>query len=311
MNQAPYLLPERPVRLPPRQRRARSTRPSTTACGARSRTATWAPTPSASRSRTTSAASDQDAFALASHQKAIAAIDAGRFDAEMAPVTVRDAKGRETVVDGRRGPAPRLDRRGARPAQAGLRPADGRGSRRRDRSAPSPPATRPGITDGAAATVVASERAVERLGLKPLARIVGYAQAEVAPKWLFLAPVEGVRRLLDRIELPIEAFDLIEINEAFAAQTLADGRELGFDWDEGQRQRRRDRARPPDRRERGADRRDAAPRARAARGPLRARDPVPRRRRLGRDGLRAGLSRAVGGPSARRSGRGHHRTASP
>ena len=89
----------------------------------------------------------------------------------------------------------------------------------------------PGITDGAAATVVASERAVERLGLKPLARIVGYAQAEVAPKWLFLAPVEGVRRLLDRIELPIEAFDLIEINEAFAAQTLADGRELGFDWD--------------------------------------------------------------------------------
>ena len=89
----------------------------------------------------------------------------------------------------------------------------------------------PGITDGAAATVVASERAVERLGLKPLARIVGYAQAEVEPKWLFLAPIEGVRRLLDRIELPIEAFDLIEINEAFAAQTLADGRELGFDWD--------------------------------------------------------------------------------
>ena len=69
---------------------------------------------------------------------------------------------------------------------------------------------RPGITDGAAATVVASERAVERLGLTPLVRIVGYAQAEVEPKWLFLAPIEGVRRLLDRIELPIEAFDLIE-----------------------------------------------------------------------------------------------------
>ena len=68
-------------------------------------------------------------------------------------------------------------------------------------------------------------------GLQPLARIVGYAQAEVAPKWLFLAPVQGVRRLLDRIEMPLEAFDLIEINEAFAAQTLADGRELGFDWD--------------------------------------------------------------------------------
>ena len=89
----------------------------------------------------------------------------------------------------------------------------------------------PGITDGAAATVVVSERTVERYGLKPLARIVGYAQADIEPKWLFLAPVMGVRRLLDRIEMPIEAFDLIEINEAFAAQVLADGRELGFDWD--------------------------------------------------------------------------------
>ena len=88
----------------------------------------------------------------------------------------------------------------------------------------------PGITDGAAATVVASERAVERYGLKPLARIVGYAQAEVAPKWLFLAPVKGVQKLLAKIEMPIEAFDLVEINEAFAAQVLADGRELGFDW---------------------------------------------------------------------------------
>jgi acetyl-CoA C-acetyltransferase len=78
--------------------------------------------------------------------------------------------------------------------------------------------------------VVASERTVERLGLKPLARIVGYSQAEVAPKWLFLAPVKGVQKLLAQVELPIEAFDLIEINEAFAAQTLADGRELGFDW---------------------------------------------------------------------------------
>ena len=80
------------------------------------------------------------------------------------------------------------------------------------------------------ATVVASERAVERLGLRPLARVVGSAQAEVEPKWLFLAPVEGVRRLLERTGLTIDAFDLIEMNEAFAAQTLADGRELGFDW---------------------------------------------------------------------------------
>jgi acetyl-CoA C-acetyltransferase len=72
---------------------------------------------------------------------------------------------------------------------------------------------------------------VERLGLKPLARIVGYAQAEVAPKWLFLAPIEGVKKLLQRTDMPIDAFDLVEINEAFAAQTLADGRAIGWDWD--------------------------------------------------------------------------------
>ncbi|HET9084813.1 MAG TPA: acetyl-CoA C-acetyltransferase [Candidatus Limnocylindrales bacterium] len=173
---------------------------------------------------------DQDAFALASHQRAIAAIDAGRFDAEMAPVTITDSKGRETVVDTDENP--RRDTNAE--ALAKLKPVFPlpTGEDRGDATEGTVTAgNAPGITDGAAATVVASERAVERLGLKPLARIVGYAQAEVAPKWLFLAPVEGVKRLLDRIELPIEAFDLIEINEAFAAQTLADGRELGFDWD--------------------------------------------------------------------------------
>ena len=173
---------------------------------------------------------DQDAFALASHRKAIAAMDAGRFDAELAAVTVVDAKGRETVVSADENPR----RDTTAEALARLKPAFALpdGEDRGDATTGTVTAgNAPGITDGAAATVVASERAVERLGLKPLARIVGYAQAEVAPKWLFLAPVEGVRRLLDRIELPLEAFDLIEINEAFAAQTIADGRELGFDWD--------------------------------------------------------------------------------
>jgi acetyl-CoA C-acetyltransferase len=174
--------------------------------------------------------SDQDTFALASHQKALAAIDGGRFEAETAPVIVRDAKGRETVVATDEGPR----RDSSAEALARLKPVFPlpEGEDRGDATEGTVTAgNAPGITDGAAATVIASERAVERLGLKPLARIIGYAQAEVAPKWLFLAPVEGVRRLLDRIELPIEAFDLIEINEAFAAQTLADGRELGFDWD--------------------------------------------------------------------------------
>ena len=173
---------------------------------------------------------DQDAFALASHEKAIAAIDAGRFEAETAPVTIRDAKGRETIVTVDEGPR----RDSSIDALARLKPVFDLPAGEDRRNAETGTVTAgnaPGITDGAAATVVASERAVERFGLKPLARIVGYAQAEVAPKWLFLAPIEGVHRLLDRIELPIEAFDLIEINEAFAAQTLADGRELGFDWD--------------------------------------------------------------------------------
>src|SRR6186997_690390 len=172
---------------------------------------------------------DQDAFALASHQKAIAAIDGDPFDAEMAPVTVRDAKGRETVVSVDEGPR----RDSTAEALARLKPVFDLpdGEDRGDATEGTVTAgNAPGITDGAAATVVASERAVERLDLKPLARIVGYAQAEVAPKWLFLAPVKGVQKLLAKIEMPIEAFDLVEINEAFAAQTLADGRALGFDW---------------------------------------------------------------------------------
>ena len=171
---------------------------------------------------------DQDRFALESHRKAIAAIDAGRFDDELVPVPIR--RGREEALF-TTDEAPRRDT--TLEALARLRPAfdlptgedaptDGVGSVTAGNA--------PGITDGAAATVVASERAVERYGLTPLARIVGYAQAEVQPKWLFLAPVAGVRRLLDRVDLPIEAFDLVEINEAFAAQVLADGRELGFDW---------------------------------------------------------------------------------
>jgi len=171
---------------------------------------------------------DQDGWALESHRRAVAAREAGRFDAEMAPVTVRDAKGRETIVDADEGP--RADT--SLEALGRLRPVfplpDG--ADRGDATEGTVTAgNAPGITDGAAATVVASERAVERHGLRPLARIVGYAQAEVAPRWLFLAPVEGVRRLTERTDLPVEAFDLVEINEAFAAQVIADVRALGLD----------------------------------------------------------------------------------
>jgi acetyl-CoA C-acetyltransferase len=173
---------------------------------------------------------DQDQFALESHQKALSAIDAGRFADEIVPVPVR--KGREELLfEADEGPR----RETSLEALGRLKPVFALPDPEPDdpRGLPGGSITAgnaPGITDGAAATVVASERAVERLGLSPLARIIGHAQGEVEPKWLFLAPVKGVQRLLARIEMPIEAFDLIEINEAFAAQVLADGRELGFDW---------------------------------------------------------------------------------
>ena len=147
----------------------------------------------------------------------------------------------------------------------------------------------PGITDGAAAT---SSPRSGRSSSTACGRSPG-SSATRRPR----SRPSGCSSRRSRASAPSRPdravardFDLVEINEAFAAQTLADGRELGFDWDEGQRERRRDRARAPDRGVRRADRRDAAPRAGAPRGPLRARDAVPRRRRLGRDGLRAGLA---------------------
>ena len=172
---------------------------------------------------------DQDQLALESHQKALAAIAAGRFRDEIVPVPVRRGK-EEVTFDTDEGPRAdsslealaRLKPVFALPAPELGQPAAESGTVTAGNA--------PGITDGAAATVVASERAVERLDLKPLARIVGYSQAEVAPKWLFLAPIKGVQRLLEKTGMAMDTFDLVEINEAFAAQVLADGRELGFDW---------------------------------------------------------------------------------
>jgi acetyl-CoA C-acetyltransferase len=172
---------------------------------------------------------DQDAFALESHRRAVAAQDEGRFDAELAPVTIRDAKGRETVVAADEGPR----RDSTLEALARLAPVFDlpEGEDRGDATAGTVTAgNAPGITDGAAAVVVASERAVERYGLAPIGRVVGYAQAEVTPKWLFLAPVAGVRALERRTGIAPGDYDLVEMNEAFAAQVLADGRELGLDW---------------------------------------------------------------------------------
>jgi acetyl-CoA acetyltransferase family protein len=217
---------------------------------------------------------DQDAFALESHRRAVAAQDKGRFAAEMAPVTVRDAKGRETVVDADE--SPRHDT--TTQALARLRPVfalpDGE-----DRGAAEEgtvtAGNAPGITDGAAATLVASERAVERLGLKPLA---------LSRSRRGRSEARGSHRPAHRRLRPRR--DQRGVRGPGARRRPRPRRRLG----EGQRERRGDRPRPPDRGVRRPDRRDAPSRAAPAGGPVRPRHPLPRGRRVGGDGLRGHLS---------------------
>ena len=162
----------------------------------------------------------QDEFALRSHQRALAAMEDGRFREEIVPVMVEGKKGPITVDTDEN---PRADT--SLEALARLKPAF------KPEGGTVTAGNAPGITDGAAAVVIGSRAVVEADGLKPIARITGYAQADVAPEWLFEAPIHGVRRLIEKVGGSLDDFDLIEINEAFAAQVLADGNELGFDWD--------------------------------------------------------------------------------
>jgi len=160
----------------------------------------------------------QDEFALLSHQRAVAAIDAGKFKAEIVPVPIPQRKGPPVMCDTDENP--RRDTSLA--ALAGLKPAFKEGGT-------VTPGNAPGITDGAAAVVVGRRAAAEALGFKPLARITGYAQAAVKPLELFTAPIFAMRRLAGKVGLRPTDFDLIELNEAFAAQAVADIRELGLD----------------------------------------------------------------------------------
>ena len=166
---------------------------------------------------------EMDEFAYHSHRKAIAAIDAGKFKAEIIPVEIKDARGRVTHVDTDEGPR----RDTSLEALAKLKPAFKSEGRVTAGNAP-------GMNDGAAATVVMSRAQADRLGVKPLARIVGYTHAAVPAQWLFIAPARAIPKLLDRINWTLDDFDLIEINEAFAAQVIADARSLeqaGHHWD--------------------------------------------------------------------------------
>ena len=160
----------------------------------------------------------QDEFAAESHRRAVAAQHANKFEREMAPVEVKDRKGNVTKVEKDEGP--RADSTAA--ALGKLRPAfDPKGSVTAGNASQ--------ISDGGAAVVVASENKARELGIRPIARILGYATGGLAPEWVMMAPVEAVRALWKRTETQVDSFDLYEINEPFAAASLAVGRQLGLD----------------------------------------------------------------------------------
>jgi acetyl-CoA C-acetyltransferase len=164
-----------------------------------------------------------DEWAYESHQKAIAAIEAGKFKDEIVSVEIPGRKGAVTVFD--TDETPRADTNIE--ALAKLRPAFTKDGKVTAGNAP-------GLNDGASALVFASREKAEALGVEPLARVVGYAQAAVPPKELFIAPARAIPKLMDKVGWKPKDVDLIELNEAFAAQVLADGYALkdeGWDWD--------------------------------------------------------------------------------
>ena len=159
---------------------------------------------------------DQDAFALRSQQKWAAAHAAGLFADEIAPVTIPQRKGDPKVVDTDEHPRPDITPEGL----AKLRGVNGA-----DLTVTAGNAS--GVNDGAAALIVASEAAAQAQGLTPRARIVGMAAAGVEPRVMGVGPVPAVKKLLARTGLTIDEMDVIELNEAFAAQGLAVLRDLG------------------------------------------------------------------------------------
>ena len=163
---------------------------------------------------------DQDAFSVDSHRKAVAATEAGRFMAEILPVSVA-GKGGPTTVGADE--APRKDT--TPETLARLKPAF-----RKDGGTVTA-GNAPGLNDGASALVVTSLAYATAHGLKPLARVTQYATGGGEPKDLFFAPIVAVKNLMSKAGSSIGDYDLIEANEAFAVQALADGRALGWDWD--------------------------------------------------------------------------------
>ncbi|MEE9103222.1 3-oxoadipyl-CoA thiolase [Pseudomonas nitroreducens] len=159
---------------------------------------------------------DQDAFSLRSQQRAGVAQASGYFAEEIVPVVIKGRKG-ETVVDTDEHPRPDTTLE----ALAKLKPVNGEGKTVTAGNAS-------GVNDGAVALILASAEAVKKHGLTPRAKVLGMASAGVAPRVMGIGPVPAVRKLLERLNLSVDQFDVIELNEAFAAQGLAVTRELGI-----------------------------------------------------------------------------------
>jgi 3-oxoadipyl-CoA thiolase len=163
---------------------------------------------------------EQDEFALRSHQRALAAQDSCRFSRETVPVEVPKAKGATEMVD--RDEGPRADTSLEKLAR--LRPAfikDGTVTA----------GNSSGLNDGAAALLLMAEDVARNQGLEPLVRFVGAASAGVHPDYMGIGPVPATRKLLERLGISVGDIDVVELNEAFAAQVLACIRELGMDAD--------------------------------------------------------------------------------
>lgn len=162
-----------------------------------------------------------DEFSLESHQKALNAIDNGKFKSEIVPVEIKSKKG-VTIFDTDESPR----RETTLEALEGLKPAFQKDGKVTAGNAP-------GLNDGSAAIVISSMDYANKHGIEPLANIIGYAQAAMEPKYLFAAPAKAIPILLQKIGWTLHDVDLIELNEAFAAQVLADGYALadqGWDW---------------------------------------------------------------------------------
>jgi len=162
---------------------------------------------------------EQDKFAFNSHQKAIAAQKSGKFDNEIFPIEIPQRKGDPVIFNKDEGPRPSISLEGL----SKLKPAF-------EKDGTVTAGNAPGLNDGCSAVVVVSGKYLKEKNLKPLAKIINYAVAGTKPEDLFFAPIYAVQKLMKKMKVDINHWDLIEANEAFAVQALANGNELGWDW---------------------------------------------------------------------------------